>query len=145
MMKYIYPLKCKGDRYEKLLNKWKEAINILTTPGKFDEVLGENYDVRERDNKLEIDIFGFRVYLRFKHTFNEGVIQYFVKNADAHNEPIKILYNLRFDDLGNFKNEEHSMSLMSEFKMTNALILNELLDKLAKHNIIDAECLAENE
>ena len=143
-MKYKGELMSKSRRYEKLSNKWKEVINILTTPDKFDEEL-ENYDIKKNNNNLEIDIFGFRIYLRFKHTFNEGVIQYFVINDDPHNESIEILYNLRFDDLGNFKNKEHSMALMSEFKITNALILNELLDKLAKQNIMDAECLAENE
>ena len=133
-MKYIYALKSKGDRYEKLLNKWKEAINIVTTPDKFDEVIGElkNYDIKEKDNNLEIDIFGFRIYLRFKHTFNEGVIQYFVINDDTHNKSIEILYNLRFDDLGNFKNEEYTTWHIPDFKSTNAMILNELLDDLAK-------------
>ena len=133
-MRYINELMSKSRRYEKLSNKLKEAINILTTPGKFDEVTGEleNYDVKERNNNLEIDIFGFRIYLRFKHTFNEGVIQYFVINDDAHNDSIEILYGLRFDHLGNFKNEEYTTWHIPDFKSTNAMILNELLDDLAK-------------
>ena len=131
-MKYMDELISKSKRYEQLSNKWKEAINILTTPNKLDEVIGENYDIKKNNNKLEINIFGFRIHLRFKHTFDEGVIQYFVINNDARYESSEILYNLRFDYLGNFKNEEYTTCHIPDFKSTNAMILNKLLDDLAK-------------
>ena len=140
-MKYIEELMSKSTRYEKLLNKWKEAIKTLTTPCELDVVINElkNFDIKERNNNLEIDIFGFRIYLRFKHTFNEGVIQYYVINDDAHNESIEILYDLRFDDLGNFKNTDYTTWHIPDFKSTNAMILNELLDDLAKNRVVDAD------
>ena len=131
-MKFIDELTLKSRKYENLLMKWKEAINILTTPSKLDEVIGENYDIKKNNNKLEINIFGFKIHLRFEHAFDEGVIQYFVINDDAHNESIEILYSLRFDGLGNFKNEGCTMWHIPDFKSTNAMILNELLDDLAK-------------
>ena len=74
----------KDKRYSKLLDKWNILKSKLKDPPYANEHKLSHYTVPEDHdpNELPFEVFGMKLFMRFRHDFEHGTVEYGITKVD---------------------------------------------------------------
>lgn len=126
-------LKLKDKQYSDLLEQWKIAVSEVCKVR--NEMRLVNYDVPEPagGDELRFTAFGLRLFMRFRHSFEFGTIEYgVIAEARVEGQQLRIpVKRVQFDRRGNITTEPYSDCHVGEYATVHLEVLESCLDDLS--------------
>ena len=133
-------LKDKDIQYNKLLEQWqlvREKVHSSSTSSKL-----SSYSILNDSVETEIlfQVFGLKCFLRFKHDFEKGYLEYGVVVCDDNTGNTKriLVSTISFDRLGNLA-APYRTHAIREFGYVHFLVLSQIHEELLKASFNNGE------
>ena len=126
-------LRLRDRQYSELLTQWKTAVARVYKYRDDTSLTSYCVPAEAEDDELQFSAFGMKLYMRFRHSFESGIIEYgVITRSEIVNQELKVpVATVTFDHNGNIR-PPHDWHPVSQYERVHWGVLASHLDDFVK-------------